>query len=281
VTAIGGNPPARGTHPKEQPVTYALRLNDAEIARYRHMAQAAHAREADMWDRAGIRPGAHVADIGCGPGAVLALLAKLTAPDGTVIGIDADPEAVRAANDAVSTAGARATARVAGADDTGLPPDTCDIVMLRHVLAHNGGREQAIVDHLAQLVRPGGHLYLVDIDMTTATFSRLSPGLTDLFNRYRHWHRAHGNDPSIGRRLAKLAEQAGLTIVQQRDWHQTYPLPPGFRGPAWAARTSLMADEFATAEEVDLWGRQFRDLDNEDERPTYHQLDFAVVCQRQ
>lgn len=188
---------------------------------------------------------------------------------------------MRAANDTVRRAGSRATARVGRADDTGLPPDTFDVGMLRHVLAHYGGREQAIVDHLAQLVRPGGHLYLVDIDMTTATFSRLTPGLTDLYNRYRRWHRACGNDPSIGRRLAELAEQAGLSILQRRHWHQTYPLPPGFRGPAWAARTSLVADGFATAEELDLWCRQFRDLDNEDERPTYHQLDFAVVCQRQ
>jgi tRNA A58 N-methylase Trm61 len=101
-------------------MTYALRLNGDEIARYRQMAEAAHAREADIWARAGIRPGAVVADVGCGPGAVLALLAKLTAPDGTVIGIDADPEAVRAANDAVRRAVARATARVGRADDAPL-----------------------------------------------------------------------------------------------------------------------------------------------------------------
>jgi SAM-dependent methyltransferase len=261
-------------------MTYALRISTDEITRYRQMAEAAQAREADMWARAGISPGARVADIGCGPGTVLALLAELTAPDGTVIGIDVDPDATRAANNAVRGVGPRAVARVGRADDTGLAPDWFDVVMLRHVLAHNGGHEQAIVDHLAQLARRGGHVYLVDIDMATAAFSRVTPGLEELFDRYRRWHRARGNDLSIGRRLSELAEQAGLAIVQQRDWQQKYPLPPGFRGPAWAARASLVADGFASLDELDCWDHEYHDLDKAVDRPTYHQHDFAVVCQR-
>lgn len=52
------------------------------------------------------------------------------------------------------------------ATDTGLGADSFDVAVLRHVLAHNGGTEQAIVDHLAALVRPGGAVYLVDVDLT-------------------------------------------------------------------------------------------------------------------
>jgi len=39
----------------------------------------------------------------------------------------------------------------------GLEPGSADVMMLRHVLAHNGDREHAIVTHhLASRIRPGG-----------------------------------------------------------------------------------------------------------------------------
>lgn len=56
--------------------TYTLRLSEPERARYRMMARSARQAEADLWTAAGIVEGAHVADVGCGPGAVLALIAE-------------------------------------------------------------------------------------------------------------------------------------------------------------------------------------------------------------
>lgn len=45
----------------------SLRLGEAELGRHRTMAQPAAEDEAADWAFAGIRPGAHVADVGCGP----------------------------------------------------------------------------------------------------------------------------------------------------------------------------------------------------------------------
>ena len=74
------------------PSTYALRLSDDELGRYRMMAARARAEEGDLWTAAGIVPGARVADVGCGPGAMLVTLAELVGPTGRVIGVDADPD---------------------------------------------------------------------------------------------------------------------------------------------------------------------------------------------
>jgi hypothetical protein len=41
---------------------YALELDEREVARYRMMADQARAAEADLWELAGIGPGARVAD---------------------------------------------------------------------------------------------------------------------------------------------------------------------------------------------------------------------------
>ena len=77
--------------------TYSLLLSDAERARYRLMAERASGEEARLWQQAGIRPGARVVDIGCGPGAMLPPLAAAVSPHGSVVGVDADPDAVSAA----------------------------------------------------------------------------------------------------------------------------------------------------------------------------------------
>lgn len=69
---------------------YPLELDQTEIERYRTMAEAARQAEADLWERAGIVAGAQVADVGCGPGAMLPALADTAGPDGRVTAVDAD-----------------------------------------------------------------------------------------------------------------------------------------------------------------------------------------------
>ncbi len=146
---------------------YALKLDPGEVERYRMMAAQARADEADLWELAGIGPAASVADVGCGPGAILPALSDAVGPEGRVQAVDADPEAVAAATALVAAAGLGNVSVARGrADHTGLEPGSLDVVMLRHVLAHNGGAEDAIVAHLATLVRPGGCVYLVDVDGT-------------------------------------------------------------------------------------------------------------------
>lgn len=131
---------------------YALALSDAEVARYQRMARSAHQHEAAQWAAAGIVEGAMVADIGCGPGAVSTLAARLVAPGGEVWAVDQDPQAVAMAERLAATLGLdNVRCQVGSATATGLEPGTFDVVFMRHVLAHNGGREQDIVDQ-----KPGG-----------------------------------------------------------------------------------------------------------------------------
>ncbi|HVE96043.1 MAG TPA: methionine biosynthesis protein MetW [Pseudonocardiaceae bacterium] len=71
-------------------MTYPLQLTQAEQELYRLMAEAARAEERAQWTAAGIVPGARVADIGCGPGAVLRLLAEEVGNGGRADGVDLD-----------------------------------------------------------------------------------------------------------------------------------------------------------------------------------------------
>jgi SAM-dependent methyltransferase len=260
---------------------YALALDQAEVARYRLMAEQARLAEADLWQRAGIAPGAQVADVGCGPGAMLPALADAVGPDGTVTAIDADPGAVAAASALVAAAGlANVTVREGRADRTGLAPASCDVVMLRHVLAHNGGAEDAIVAHLAGLLRPGGCLYLVDVDGTAIRTLPEDADLDDLHQRYIAFHAARGNDLRAGLRLGERLERAGLELVDFRGSYLIRPMPPGIRPPPWAAREAMVAAGLATDQDVARWAGAFERLDAEPTRPTVFAPMFAAVGRR-
>jgi precorrin-6B methylase 2 len=94
-------------------------------------------------------------------------LARLVGPSGQVIAVERDKQALAAAAIIIQRSEARnVSLHEATAIATGLEPGTVDVAMLRHVLAHNGGHEQAIVGHLATLIRPGGSVYLVDGDLS-------------------------------------------------------------------------------------------------------------------
>jgi len=257
---------------------YALKLSEAELERYRWMAESAEAAERDLWVTAGVAEGAAVADIGCGPGAISVVIAGRVGPSGRVVAVERSPEVAEVARAAASRAGLdNVTVTVGDAQDTGIAPGSVDLAMIRHVLAHNGGREEAIVAHAATLPRPGGCVYLVDVDLSATRSRPPDTDLADLEDRYRQWHEQQGNDLSVGLRLAELLTAAGLETVDYQGRYQIVSAPPGFRPPSWAARDSLVAAGLAIAADVGRWSAAFDRLDATPERPViFVPLFFAV-----
>jgi SAM-dependent methyltransferase len=268
-----------GGDPRRPAMSYALRLSAGEQARYRLMAEQARAAEAPEWAAAGIGPGARLADIGCGPGAMLRVLAEAVGPTGVAHGVDQDADAVVAANEAVSELG-QASARVGSATGSGLELDSYDAVICRNVLAHNGGHEEAIVEHLAALARPGGAVLLVDVDGVSSRVFPDDPDLADLMERYQEFHRALGNDLTIGIKLAWLLERAGLTLTAFRPNALLMRMPPTLRPPSWAARDAMVAAGFADAADLARWERAFERVDLQAQRPWVHLVTFVGVGHR-
>jgi precorrin-6B methylase 2 len=243
---------------------YVLKLSEGEVGRYRFMGEAAASSEGDRWAAAGIREGATVADVGCGPGAVSAVIGRIVGPTGVVHAVDRDPEALELARRLAREAGlSNVTTSEGTAARTGLSPKSVDVVMMRHVLAHNGGQEQAIVDHLATLVRPGGSVYLVDVDATAMRVhpSHRVPALTELSQQYVRFHSGRGNDLTVGLRLGELLRGAGLEDVDHQGRYQIFRPPPGMRPPAWAARDQMLAERVLTEEHLSACETEFAQLD--------------------
>ena len=258
-----------------------MQLNEAELARYQFMADAAARTEGSLWTVAGVVEGAVVADIGCGPGAIAAVLARVVGPSGRVVAVDREPTAVEAARSAAERAGVdNVSVQLGEAHDTGIAPASVDVVMIRHVLAHNGGREEAVVAHAASLVRPGGSVYLVDIEATALRTRPSDPDVDDLAARYQEWHAQRGNDLSVGLRLGELLETAGLETVEHQGLYQIFAAPPGMRPPPWAGRDALRAAGLATDADIERWSAAFERIDRLETRPTMFVPLFLAVGRR-
>lgn len=260
---------------------YTLALSEAEIGRYQMMARQAVAREGSQLAAAGVVAGATVADIGCGPAAMSVELARLVGPSGQVMAVERDKQALAAAAILIQRSGAgNVSLHEAGATATGLEPGSVDVAMLRLVLAHNGGHEQAIVGHLATLIRPGGSVYLVDGDLTGGRFLDIDPDLDDLMTRYVEFHRRRGNDPAIGLRLAQLLAAAGLEVTSFQGAYNILTAPPGMRPPAWAAREAMLADGIVDEDVLHRWETALARLDSAPVRPTVFAPQFTAIGRR-
>jgi SAM-dependent methyltransferase len=257
---------------------YSLAISDTEVRRYQMMAVQAQVAEADLWRRAGIVPGATVADVGCGPAATSVVLARAVEPEGRVIGIERDDAALAAAHRLVAESGVdNVELRRGTATDTGLEAGSVDVAMCRNVLAHNGPDEQRIVDHLAGLCRPGGVAYLVDVDATAMRMLDLDPDLADLSEKYAKFHSDRGNDLQTGLRLAKLLSAAGLDVLVHQGRYNIVSTQPGFRPPPWAAREAMLAQGVVTNEDVERWRRAFDRMDAAARRPTAFVPQFVAL----
>ena len=237
---------------------YTLKLSEPERMRYRLMAERARENEADLWEYSGIVAGARVADVGCGPGAVLSEIARVVGPNGTVVGVEPSQPAREAAREELDSHGQQYVEVLEGdGEATGLESGAWDCVMMRHVLTHTGAAAERIVAHLATLLAPGGHLYLVDVDLDGFRSTPEDPEINEQFDRYAQFHRSLGNDARMGPRLGSLLRAAGLELAEHRGQFERIPaLLLAAGGPLVSAQDAMIAAGIVTAEEADVWESQ-------------------------
>jgi SAM-dependent methyltransferase len=130
----------------------------------------------DACRRAGLGPGDRVVDVGCGPLGALHVLSEVVGPGGTVLGLDADPEAIHIAQGVLRRRGLDRVTLVQG-DVNALrardlcPPGPFDAAYCRLLLV-NQEEPAATLRRIAALVRSGGHIIAHELldDLTYPVF---------------------------------------------------------------------------------------------------------------
>ncbi|GIM91972.1 class I SAM-dependent methyltransferase [Paractinoplanes toevensis] len=155
----------------------------------------------ELLDRAAVRPGHRVLEIGCGTGNLVLRLARRT-PGAEVLGTDPDPAALRRGRRKAARRGLPVSFELAFADDLPVPDASVDRVLSSYMLHHLDGPDKPrAMEEIRRVLRPGGELHLVDAH---STGGRAHPRLAD-------------NAPD---RIVGLMRDAGLDAAENGRGHR-------------------------------------------------------------
>lgn len=161
----------------------------------------------------GIRPGMRVLDAGCGAGITTAILTDMVQPGGTVVGVDYSKDRIKYAvenygRDGKTQFHIRDLRRDLG--DLG----QFDMIWIRFVLEYNRVESPDIVKKLAEILKPGGYLCLLDLDYNCLNHYELPPQMDRLLHRLmERLDREYNFDTYAGRKLYSYVYDADLEDI--------------------------------------------------------------------
>jgi ubiquinone/menaquinone biosynthesis C-methylase UbiE len=170
-----------------------------------------------LWERAGLRPGETVLDIGCGPGHATVELAEIVGPSGRIIAVDESPLFLKHLQDRATARRLTNVERFLGDAQQleALLPQykgKADLAYARWVLCFVPDPE-AVVRGIASLLKPGGRVAVQDyFNYESMSIAPKNPAFTRVISAIGQSWRARGGDPDIVGRLPALFRKHGLEL---------------------------------------------------------------------
>jgi SAM-dependent methyltransferase len=171
-----GHEPGHGSHRRfDDAKQWAAVFDDPKRDAWQQPAEVVRLLE--------LSPGLAVADVGAGTGYFLPHLQRAVGPKGRVLGLDVEPDMVRHMRERIAHAELTgAEAAVVAPDDPGLAPASIDRVLIVNTWHHIGAREAYAVK-LANALRPGGFVAVVDFTLEASQgpprSERLAPAVVE------------------------------------------------------------------------------------------------------
>ena len=198
-------------------------------------------------------PGERVLDIGCGGGAFCRQLAPLTAPGGSVVGIDNAPAAVDVAI-RLSAPEDRSLLSFTRADGHDLPfaDASFDAAVCVSVLSFCQIPGQVLAE-ARRVLRPGGRLLVVNSDEDTRVYNGRD---RELGRRIARAIADRSLDPWLGRRLAPMLTAGGFHLAQEVvlvDLEREYAAETSGYALAHFMRDYLLQTAGISVEDYERW----------------------------
>ncbi len=168
-------------------------------------------------------PGLRVLDVGSGTGLLLAPLAPLLQPGGTIVGVDVSAVMVREANRRAAELRAPIEFQEGDALQLRFADASFDRAMANQLLVHLDAPDRAVRE-MVRVTRPGGLVAIWEGDWETLVIDASDRGVT---RRIMNFFCDSMPQGWIGRMLPRLFAEAGLSDVQVQP--ETLMLP----GTVW------------------------------------------------
>jgi len=235
---------------------YLLGHADTEIQRLLLQGRLYNDHTEHALRLAGVQPGMRVLDVGCGPGDVSFVAARLVGSTGTVLGVDASSDVVELARARAAERGL-STVKFEQTTIANIAVDEVDAVIGRLILMHLPDPISTL-RQFAGLVRPGGLIAFCEFDIgavRTVPDSPLSRVLVDAIARV---FQGAGLDPAFGAALHTLFRRAGLGVPQL-----TIAAPVGTANDTevWAYAVEVWRLLFPLAQDLGLVTDEIAEID--------------------
>ena len=115
-----------------------------------------------MWSKLGVKPGMTICDMGCGNGFHALKLAELTGPNGSVFGVDIQPQMLKLMRERMEKDGIDNVTPVLGSvHNPRLPPDSFDLILMVDVY-HEFSHPELMLKALRKSLKQDGLIALVE-----------------------------------------------------------------------------------------------------------------------
>lgn len=158
----------------------------------------------------GLRPGARILDVGCGPGDDARMIGEIVGPTGSVVGVDASETMVATARQRLEGLDLPVEYRVMDAASLDFEGDTFDGSRADRVLQHVEDPERVLAE-MIRVTKPGGVVAISDTDWGTIALDMSNRAMVRWMTTMISERIPNG---WIGRELPRLFRSAGLQTIE-------------------------------------------------------------------
>jgi ubiquinone/menaquinone biosynthesis C-methylase UbiE len=208
----------------------------------RLVEQAEHWRHRLIRDGTQLEPGTRLLEVGCGVGAVLAVLGQ-EFPGLRLFGVDIEPKQLDFAHGHLERAGVEATLQVAEALALPFGDESLDHVWMMWLLEHVAD-PIAVLREASRVLVPGGAITAIEVDYSTCRAEPSTPAMEALFRAMVDGMAAAGWSDA-GTRLPGWLREAGFREIDDGTrpfWWQAEDLVFQARYAADVIESALDAD---------------------------------------